>query len=152
MIRISFEALPELVARPGRLYYARAGSLVFSLPIKYASTMKEYVRAGVERRMPYADEHMVPISDWNYGFASRSLVLEEREGDENLPFSMEKPRLILRAKLSHVDWAYEEGYDTICAKLPHSRAALDAPQTVELCPYGAAKLRMTELPMVIMPK
>jgi hypothetical protein len=147
-IRISYTVQPELVARPGRLYYARAGSLVFSVPITYTSSMKEYIRAGVERKIPYADEHMKPTSDWNYGFASRNLVLEEREGDENLPFSMEKPRLVVKAELSHIDWGYEEYYDTICAKYPHSRVPLDAPQTVELCPYGAAKLRMTEIPLI----
>lgn len=147
-IRISYTVQPELALRPGRLYYARAGSLVFSLPITYTSTMKEYIRAGVERRIPYADEHMKPTSDWNYGFASRNLVLEEREGDEYLPFSAEKPRLVVKAELSHIDWGYEEYYDTICAKYPHSRVPLDAPRVVELCPYGAAKLRMTELPIV----
>jgi len=47
-----------------------------------------------------------------------------------------------------VDWGYADGYDTVADAEPQSRRALGEAQTVTLIPYGAAKLRMTEMPMV----
>lgn len=148
VITVSFEATPKLVSRPYQLYAVEYGPLVFSLPIEANVKMKEYTRANVERKYPYCDYHMEPASDWNYGFASRSFTVEEREGDASVPFSSKNPSLVLKAELAHIDWGYEQAWDTVCAKVPNSRAALDAPQTIELYPYGCAKLRMTELPII----
>jgi hypothetical protein len=145
-VAYGFEA--KLEARPYQLYTARYGSLLFSLPISYAVKMKEYVREGVERKAPYCDYYYTPTSDWNYGFASRELTVEERDVDDGIPFSSLSPSLVLHAELSHIDWGLLERFESVCSKVPHSRRALDASQTVTLYPYGCAKLRMTELPMV----
>ena len=47
-----------------------------------------------------------------------------------------------------IDWGLEDGFERICAKLPHSTVPTGAPRTVRLVPYACAKLRMTELPEV----
>ncbi|MBR3895314.1 MAG: glycoside hydrolase family 127 protein [Clostridia bacterium] len=147
VIEISYETQPKLVARPHRLYSVNCGSLVFALPIKSEATMIEYEKNGVERKFPYCDYEIRGKSDWNYAFASRDLRVEEQEISSEYPFSSHCPPVVVRAALCHVDWGFEDGYETVCAKLPQSRAALDAPETLELYPYGCAKLRMTELPL-----
>lgn len=53
------------------------------------------------------------------------------------------------SQMCHIDWGCEFGYDTVCAKKPKSRKALDNPIAVELYPYGCAKLRMTEMSITI---
>ena len=148
VITVSFEALPRLNARPFGLYDVECGSLVFSLPIEKKVTVKEYVRAGVERKAPYCDYHYAPASDWNYGLASRELAVEYREGDAELPFSSENPSIVVKAQVSHINWGFEQGWDIVCAKVPESRVALDGPREIAFYPYGCAKLRMTELPIV----
>lgn len=148
VISIAFETVPTLVSRPNRLYTAECGSLVFSLPIKADIKTKEYTKANVERKAPYCDYHYFPASDWNYGFVSKALVREEKNGDEAVPFSSMAPSVVLKAQVSHIDWGYEAEWDILCAKVPASRVPLDEPQEIELYPYGCAKLRMTELPVV----
>ena len=121
---------------------------MFSVPIATETKIKEYTRHKVERKFPYCDYHIKGTSDWNYGFTDRAFTVEEREVDE-VPFSSQKAPLVIKTKLSHVDWGYEPRFaGKICAKVPHSRDALDEGQTVEMVPYGCAKLRMTELPIV----
>ena len=148
VIEVQYGFAPQFVARPHGLYTARYGSLLFSLPISYAVKMKEYVREGVERKAPYCDYYYTPTSDWNYGFASRELTVEERPLNEEVPFSSQAPSIVLLAQTAHVDWGMEERFETVCAKLPNSRKALDEAREMALYPYGCAKLRMTELPMV----
>lgn len=148
VIEISYETEPKLVARPHRLYSVHCGSLVFALPIRSEATMREYVKDGVERKFPYCDYDIRGKSDWNYAFASRSLKLEMREMDGEYPFSSKHPPAVVFAEGCHVDWGFAEGYETVCAKVPESRKPLDEPQGLELYPYGCAKLRMTELPLV----
>lgn len=147
-IEIAYETQPVLSARPYRLYTVNCGSLVFALPIKSEATMREYVKDGVERKFPYCDYEIRGVSDWNYAFTSRSLKMEAREISEEYPFSSKQPPVVVFAEGSHIDWGFEDGYETVCAKLPEHREPLDAPQRLELYPYGCAKLRMTEMPLV----
>ena len=147
VIRLEYEVDAMLITSPSGLYTAKRGSLLFSLPIAYEKKTVEYTRAGVERKAPYCDYHISGVSDWNFGFASDLLKVNEGEiGD--IPFADKNPPVTLTAELSHIDWGFEPRYDSICAARPKSRVALDAPQTVELYPYGCARLRMTELPKV----
>ena len=147
-IRVSFEAEVKLEARPNRLYNASYGSLVFSVPVQGETTIKEYTRAKVERKFPYCDYHIKGVSDWNYAFCDRALTVEEREvGD--VPFSSEKAPIVIKAEMCHIDWGYEPRFaEKVCAIVPQSREALDAGAVMELVPYGCAKLRMTEMPLV----
>jgi hypothetical protein len=146
-INVSFEATPYIEKRPLGLNVARYGSLLFALPIEYEKNMLEYERDGVERKYPYCDYEYIPKSDWSYGFADSELTVEYR-GMTDIPFSSVKPPLVLRANLSKIDWGYEDGYDTVCAKVPQSRTAISKPESISLYPYGCAKLRMTEMPFI----
>ncbi len=148
VIEISFSAEAKLVKSPVGLYNAAYGSLVFSVPVAREETISEYTRANVERKFPYCDYHYKGISDWNVAYTSRTLRVEERPIPEDVPFSSKAPALVLHADMCHIDWGYAEGYETICARLPESRKPMDAPADRILYPYGCAKLRMTELPIV----
>jgi hypothetical protein len=144
---VTFEAEPELISRPYGLCTTRWGNLLFSLPIKYRSVIKEYEKNGVERKHPYCDYHLYPESEWSFGFASDELVLNFNEGD-GIPYSETAPKVTLTAKLARIDWGYADGYDCIPDYKPHATKALCAPETIELVPYGSAKLRMTEMPKI----
>ena len=146
-VSISYDATPHMVSRPYGLNTVKCGSLLFSLPIKYNTKLLEYVKKDVERKFPYCDYEYTPASDWNYGYCDSPLTLERR-GVGDVPFSSEQPPLVVKAQTCHIDWGLEEGYETLCAKLPRSTTPLDAPAETELYPYGCTKLRMTELPIV----
>ncbi|MBQ7347868.1 MAG: glycoside hydrolase family 127 protein [Clostridia bacterium] len=148
VIEISYETAPVLTARPNRLYTVNCGSLLFALPVESECEMREYIKQNVERKFPYCDYEICGISDWNFAFASRDLQVEEREMPSDYPFSSQNPPVVVHAALCHIDWGFEDGYDTVCAKVPNRRKALDAPQKLTLYPYGCAKLRMTEMPLV----
>ena len=147
VITVSFETSPVLIDRPNDLKYVKCGSLVFSLPIKYEKKMHEYTAKGIERKFPYCDYEYIPKSDWSYAYSSDSFTLELREISD-IPFSSETPPVVVKAKVKKIDWGFEDGFDTVCAKIPESRLPLGEEEEIELYPYGAAKLRMTELPLI----
>jgi len=146
-VSIAFVASPKLLSRPYAMKAASWGPLVFSLPIETEWKMREYEHNGVERKFPYCDYSLIPHSDWAFGYADAELTVEEREGDD-VPFSSKAPRVVLKANLAPIDWRMADGYAEVCAKTPYSRAALADASEMELYPYGCAKLRMTEMPMV----
>ena len=69
------------------------------------------------------------------------------EGD-GIPFSSKSPSIKLLADLSHIDWGMEYRLDKVCARKPHDTTPTSEIEAVELYPYGAAKLRMAEMPKV----
>lgn len=148
VIEVEFEAIPKFVQRPHGLYSVSYGSLIFSANIKAKYEAVEYERNGVERKFPYCDYRISPESEWNFAFASKELNVKNASLT-NIPFSSNQPPITIEADMCHVDWGYADGYDNVCAKKPKSRKALDKPFKVSLYPYGCAKLRMTEMPMVI---
>jgi len=146
-LTVSFETEAVLKASPNGMYMAEKGSLLFAVPIESEVRTVEYEKNDVERKFPYCDYYMRPVSDWNYAFTDRTLSVQEQEVD-SIPFSEKKPAVTVRARLCHIDWGYEDGFETVCAKKPLKRKPLDASAEVTLIPYGCAKLRMTELPLV----
>lgn len=146
-ICVSFNATPYIEDRAYDLNTVKCGSLVFSLPIKYEKKMYEYERGGVERKFPYCDYEYIPTSDWSYAYSDTELALEQREVSDT-PFASDKPPVVIKAKVKEINWGYEDGYDTVCAKVPESRIPVGEEKEVLLYPYGCAKLRMTELPLV----
>ena len=139
--------LPVLIDRPHDLKSVRCGSLVFSLPISFEKKRLEYVTNGVERKYPYCDYEYVPLSDWNYAYADTSLKVETRALSD-VPFSSQEPPVVIRARVKKIGWGLEDGYETVCAKVPESREPISDEQEMLLYPYGCAKLRMTEIPLL----
>ena len=146
-IVVSFDTEPYFESRPHSLNTVRCGSLVFSVPVKYEKNMLEYERDGVERKFPYCDYELIPVSDWNYAYSSQNLEIQRGEVSE-IPFSSENPPVTVKANVRKIDWGYEDGYDTVCAKIPESREAVSGEEEILLYPYGCAKLRMTEIPII----
>ena len=147
VIEIEFHTQPRFVQRPNNLHAVRCGSLLFSLPIAYDKRMLEYERGGVERKFPYCDYELIPTSDWGYGYCGRELTVQ-RKAPGPVPFSGEDPAVTVKTHAVRIDWGYADGYDTVCAKIPESIVPLSEPEEVILHPYGGAKLRLTELPIV----
>lgn len=147
VINIEFETVPEIVKRPHGLNAVSCGSLVFSLPIAYAKKMYEYEKRGIERKYPYCDYEYIPKSEWSYAYSSEEFVKEGR-GVFDIPFSSENPPVVLKARVKRIAWGYEDGFDTVCAKIPESTEPISDEEEILLYPYGSAKLRMTELPII----
>ncbi|MBQ8803796.1 MAG: glycoside hydrolase family 127 protein [Tyzzerella sp.] len=146
-IKICFETTPELLDRPYDLKTVKCGSIVYSLPIKFEKLMHEYEKDGVERKFPYCDYEYVGQSDWNYGYCSDEFEVIPQIVRE-IPFSSKKPPVIVKAKVVKIDWGLEDGYETVCAKVPESMKPVGHEENVTLYPYGCAKLRMTEMPLI----
>ena len=147
VLTVELTAAPQMKHRPNGLKTVEYGPLVFALPIKTDYVKLEFERGGVERKFPYCDYELVPQSAWNYGFAGKQAQVCEKEGD-GIPFSSENPRLTLKMPMSQVAWDFADGFTTVSAEQPLSNKALTPPEELELYPYGCAKLRMTEMPLV----
>lgn len=146
-IEIEFTATPYLKTRPNNLYALQMGSLLFSVPVSYEKEMREYVRRGVERKFPYCDYQFVPKSPWNYGYSSTDFEIQFNPvGD--IPFSQENPPVTIKANMQQIDWGLKFPYKSICRKTPKSTKPISDVQKIELCPYGCARLRMTEMPVL----
>lgn len=147
VLEIEFIGEPHYVKRPYDLYVVEYGPLVFSLPLKIDYHMREYVKDGVERKFPYCDYVLTSEDEWRYGFSGETLMVFEHIGDD-IPFSSKNPSLSIKTRLVRVAWDYAEGYNTVVAKCPDSVLGLTEPKTMTLIPYGCAKLRMTEMPIM----
>ena len=148
-IKLSFNDIPHFVSRPHDLKAVEYGALVYALPLEAEYKKIEYVKNDVERKFPYCDYELYPKSPWQFGFASVSLTAEEQEGDADVPFSSQSPRVTVQAKLSPISWGMADGYDLVADTSPASRVALTASDTYALFPYGCTRLRMTEMPLCL---
>ena len=146
-IHISFAAQPDYLKRPQGLWAVEYGPLLFSVPVEHEKKALEYTRDGVERKAPYCDYELIPTSPWGYAYVRDPLTVTTCEVG-NIPFSQTGPPVTVEATVRYIDWGYEDGYDTVCAKNPQSKKPLSQPHRICLIPYGCAKLRMTELPII----
>ena len=146
-IRISYETAIELAERPHQLHCVKCGSLVFSIPIAYEKRMLVYVRDGVERKFPYCDYEYVGTSEWRYGYVGDRFEIRRHPVGE-IPFASDNPPVTVQTEVQKIDWDYEDGFETVCAKKPVSAVPLGEKESIELYPYGCAKLRMTEVPLI----
>ena len=101
----------------------------------------------VGREFPYCDYEYLPTSEWSFALSSEELTLKFGEVAD-VPFSSSAPAVTLCARVTPIDWGLEDGYDSVCAKIPKSTAPTGDSRGIELYPYGCAKLRITELPMI----
>lgn len=146
-IVLEFDAKPYFAKRPNDLFAVKCGSLIFSVPINFEKRIHEYEKNGVERKFPYCDYEYLPTSDWNYAYSNETLSIERKKID-TVPFSSQYPAVVIKAKVKQIDWGLEDGYEKVCSKLPQSVEPISNEQEITLYPYGCAKLRMTELPIV----
>ncbi len=146
-IELEFTAEPFLKERPGGLYALQMGSLLFSVPVAYETKMREYTRKGVERKFPYCDYQLIPKASWNYGFAEDSFLVQFNTVGE-IPFSQKTPPVTIKARMQQIDWGLKFPYRSVARKTPKSRYPISEIQVIELCPYGCARLRMTEMPLL----
>ena len=146
-IEVEFEATPYFKKRPNDLYVLQMGSLLFSVPVDYKKEMREYTRRGVERKYPYCDYQFIPKTPWNFGYADDDFKITYNSiGD--IPFSQENPPITIKAKMQQINWGLKFPYKSVCRKTPKSREPISEVQEIELCPYGCARLRMTEMPIL----
>lgn len=146
-IEIEFNATLYLKQRPNNLHALQMGSLLFSVPIEYEKLMIERIKKSSERKFPYCDYQFIPKTPWNYGYADADFEINFNSvGD--IPFSQEKPPVTIKAKMQQIEWGLKFPYKSICRKTPKSRKPISAIQEIELCPYGCARLRMTEMPIL----
>ncbi len=146
-IEVEFETAPYLKKRPHNLYALQMGSLLFSVPVAYEKQMREYTRRGVERKFPYCDYQLIPKAPWNYGFADDRFEISRHQIGA-FPFSQDHPPITVKAGMQQVDWGHKFPYRSIARKTPKSSVPITDVQEIELCPYGCAKLRMTEMPLL----
>ena len=146
-IEIEFTATPFLKERPNNLYVLQMGSLLFSVPVAYEKKMREYIKKGVERKYPYCDYQFIPKTPWNYGYADSDFETVYNQITDT-PFSQDNPPVLIRAKMRQIDWGLKFPYRSIARKTPKSTKPISEVQEIKLCPYGCARLRMTEMPII----
>lgn len=142
-----FDADAYIEQRPHGLCTVKSGSLVFSIPVSYEKKMHEYEKNGVERKFPYCDYEYIRTSDFGYALTSDEFEIECRDVSDT-PFSSTEPAVVVHARVAPIDWGYEDGFNSVCAKVPNSTEPTGEEREIELYPYGSAKLRVTEIPKI----
>ena len=139
------------------------GPLTFSLKIKenYVKKASDATAIGDSKWQEGVDQskwpswEILPGSDWNYGLVldkehpERSFKIEKKAWPkDNFPFTTEDVPLVIRAKARQIpQWTLDQ-YG-LCGELPDSPVQTDQPVVdVELVPMGAARLRVSALPVV----
>ena len=107
--------------------------------------MREYTKKCVERKFPYCDYQFVPQTPWNYGYSDDDFAVN-LNGIGDIPFSQENPPVTIKANMQKINWGLKFPYRSVARKTPKSRIPVSAAEKIDLCPYGCAKLRMTEMP------
>ena len=143
-VEVQLDFACRLVPRPREMACLWRGPLLYALRLDERWERWEYERDGVERRFPYCDYQVYAESPWNYGYASESFVVRERDISET-PFSHDKPPVEIEAELAPLDWPFVHG---VCALMPTSRKPIGPVEKKIFIPYGCTYLRMTEMPVL----
>jgi len=134
----------DFANRPRQMACLWRGPLLYSVAIDEKWERREYTDKGVERKFPYCDYEVLPLSPWNYAFYGKQPRLREN-AVADAPFNTAAPAIELLTDMVPIDWPEEHG---VCAAEPRARVPLGPPRPVRMIPYGCAKLRMTEMPVI----
>lgn len=141
IVLLEFET--EVVKRPENMVCVRRGPLFYSIPIDGKKEAVEYIKDGVERKYPYCDYYMYPVSDWNYALADDNFEFFEQKFD--VPFNSDCPPVALLANAIEIEWGFNCGH---CDRFPASADPAGDIRKIKLIPYGCTTLRMTEIPYI----
>ena len=72
----------------------------------------------------------------------------EFNGIGDVPFSQKNPPVTIKANMQQINWGLKFPYRSVARKTPKSRKPVSEAEKKELCPYGCARLRMTEMPVL----
>jgi len=142
VVEVEYSYDCKLEQRPRDMHVLWRGPLLYSVAVESEFKKLEYTTNGVERKFPYCDYEISPISDWNYGFTDQNFEVSENPiGD--YPFAPDNTPVEISAMLAPIDWPEEHG---VCLPEPRSRKAIAEARKVRMIPYGCTYLRMTEMP------
>lgn len=142
-VKLEFEFDTEIVKRPNNMVCLRRGPLFYSIPVKGQKEKVEYWRDGVERKFPYCDYFIYPISKWNYALAGTDFAVKEKFVAQ-MPFDTENPPVTIEADVAEVEWGFGCGH---CDPMPKSNVPISEKKKIEFVPYGCTELRITEIPI-----
>lgn len=137
VLRLPMKVICE--PRPNGTVGVLRGPLVFAIPIKERWQKHRTYE-------PYHDWEVYPESPWNYGI--RISEITAREGEvARQPFSAEQPPVRLSAQARRIpSWTMEMNS---AGTPPAGPVASDEPlEPIELIPYGCARLRISEIPVL----
>lgn len=147
-VELSFDTYPWISFWHNDAVVVRRGPLVLSLDV--GTEWKKIRDAGMS-----ADYELHPTTSWNYALVMgdndhgvngmEEATVKELSG--STPFSPETTPLRVKVRARELpNWQME---DASAADVPQSPVAqVGKETTVELIPYGAAKLRITEFPWI----
>ena len=141
-IEIRFNPATTLERRGGRRSCVTRGPLVFSLNVEASwKRVNDKPEFGEYSR---GDWELRPLSKWNYAISENGLEAEEGPISD-IPFSGAHPPVRVKVEGREVgNWGSSDG------RIPDFPAdpAFGQEESLSLIPYGCAKLRVTELPVV----
>lgn len=128
----------------------RGAAAVERGPLVFAVRVGEAWRA-VAGTPPFADYELRPTTPWNYALAldpaapGRAIRVEHRAGAAQ-PWSPEGTPIVLHARARRVSsWVAVDGVAGPVPEPPLS--GLGPEETIELIPFGAARLRISQCPL-----
>jgi uncharacterized protein len=145
-VEIRFPMLVRVVKGYNDSVSIERGPLVYALQVG-----ETWHKVG--QRGPAPDYELYPATPWNYALQidpanpASSFTVEEQPLDRQ-PFQSAKPPVVIRAKGRRiVEWQL---VDDSAAAPPASPVKSRRPlETLTLVPYGAARLRVTALPVLV---
>ena len=139
VVQLRLPMAPRVDERPHGAIALNHGPLVLALRVG-----EEWRRIG--REEPFVDWEVHPTTHWNYAVDPGSVRVEARRLSE-VPFDGNAPPLAALARGRRV--AGWDLVDTSAGPMPTGELAFEDPEEeVELVPYGCARLRVTEMPLL----